>query len=102
MLGLLGERVRLQRQPAVGAVDLVLVTGAVVDVGQFDTSSDAAYVDRLYIPGIRRAGDLQTAVSMATGRILIHNAGPSFDVTGPTLLPQRLSVREIVKRLKQD
>jgi hypothetical protein len=67
---------------AVLALALAPVDRAVLDVGQFDTSSDAAYLDRLYIPGIRRAGDLQTAVSMATGRVLIHNAGPSFDVRG--------------------
>jgi hypothetical protein len=73
---------------------------AVLDVGRFDTSDDAAYLDRLYIPGIRRAGDLQTAVSMATGRILIHNAGESFDLRGPTVERRRLEVREIVPRLK--
>jgi Acetyl xylan esterase (AXE1) len=74
---------------------------AVLDVGQFDTSTDAAYLERLYIPGLLRAGGLPTAVSMATGRIVIHNAGASFDVKGPTVLPQRLSAPEIVSRLKQ-
>src|SRR5206468_10878231 len=74
---------------------------AILDVGQFDTSSDAAYVERLYVPGIRRAGDLQTAVSMANARIVIHDAGASFDGRGPTLLPQKLSVSEIVQRLKK-
>ena len=74
---------------------------AILDVGQFDTSSDAAYVERLYVPGIRRAGDLQTAVTMANARIVIHDAGASFDVRGPTLLPQKLSVSEIVQRLKK-
>ena len=29
---------------------------AILDVGDFDTSDDAAYVDRLYVPGLRRAG----------------------------------------------
>jgi hypothetical protein len=73
---------------------------AVIDVGQFDTSTDTAYLERLYIPGLLRAGGLPTAVSMATGRIVIHNAGAGFDVKGPTVLPQRLSVREIVRRLR--
>ena len=31
---------------------------AVLDVGDFDTASDAAFVERLYMPGLRRAGDL--------------------------------------------
>jgi len=74
---------------------------AVLDVGRFDTSSDAAYLERLYIPGLLRAGGLPTAASMATGRIVIHNAGTSFDVKGPTVLSQRLSVPEVVSRLKQ-
>jgi hypothetical protein len=85
---------------AVFALALAPFDRAVLDVGQFDTSSDAAYVDRLYIPGLQRAGGLQTALSMAKGSILIHDAGPSFDVRGPTVLPRRLSVREIVQRLK--
>ena len=74
---------------------------AVLDVGQFDTSSDAAYVERLYVPGLLRAGGLQTAVSMATGRILVHNAGKSFELGGPTIVPQQLGAREIVQRLKE-
>jgi hypothetical protein len=86
---------------AVLALALAPVDRAVLDVGQFDTSSDAAYVDRLYIPGLQRAGGLQTAVSMEKASILIHNAGSSFDVRGPTILPRRLSVREIVQRLKE-
>jgi hypothetical protein len=74
---------------------------AVLDVGQFDTSSDAAYLERLYIPGLRRAGGLQTAVSMATGRILLHNAGASFDVRGPKVEARRLGVAEIVRLLTE-
>jgi hypothetical protein len=74
---------------------------AVLDVGRFDPSSDAAYLERLYIPGLLRAGGLQTAASMAAGRIVVHNAGTSFDVKGPTIVPERLSVPEIVSRLKQ-
>jgi len=85
---------------AVLALALAPVDRAVLDVGQFDTSNDAAYVDRLYTPGLQRAGGLQTAVSMAKGSIVIHDAGPRFEVRGPTILPRRLSVREIVQRLK--
>ena len=33
------------------------VTRAILDVSGFDTSSDAAFLERVYIPGLRRAGD---------------------------------------------
>ncbi|HEY2943197.1 MAG TPA: hypothetical protein VGN09_12260, partial [Vicinamibacteria bacterium] len=69
---------------AVLALALAPADRAVLDVGRFDTSSDDAYLERLYIPGLRRAGGLPTALSMASGPILIHNAGESFDVRGPT------------------
>ncbi len=74
---------------------------AVLDVGQFDTSSDTAYLERLYIPGLLRAGGLQTAASMAAGPIVVHNAGSRFELKGPAILSGRLSVPEIVSRLKQ-
>ena len=83
------------------ALGIAPAARAVLDVGRFDTSSDAAYLEHVYIPGLRRAGGVQTAASMATGRIVIHNAGTSFELTGPTILPERLSVSEIVSRLKR-
>ena len=38
---------------------------AILDVGDFDATSDAAFVERLYMPGLRRAGDLMTAANLA-------------------------------------
>jgi hypothetical protein len=73
---------------------------AILDVGRFDNGSDAAFLERLYIPGLRRAGDLQTAASMARGRILIHNAGTAFKLQGPVVGTRRLGVGEIVRLLK--
>jgi dienelactone hydrolase family protein len=73
---------------------------AVLGVGQFDTSSDAAYMERLYLPGLRRAGDLQTALAMAKGPVLIHDAGARFEVRGPTIEPRKLDASEIVRRLR--
>ena len=49
---------------------------AILDVGGFDTGRDEDYLAHLYIPGLRRAGDVQTASEMAPGRLVIHNAGP--------------------------
>ena len=57
------------------------------------------FVDRLYIPGLRRAGDLQTAVSMATGAVVIHNAGDRFALDGPQIDARKLTPADIVARL---
>jgi hypothetical protein len=86
-----------------GLLALAIVPGreAILDVGEFDTSSDAGFDERLYIPGLRRAGDLQTAASMAKGRIVVHGAGPRFQVAGLTPRPQRLTAREIVAMLRR-
>jgi hypothetical protein len=69
---------------------------AVLDVAGFHSSSDQAFVDHLYIPGLRRAGDLQTAAAMATGEIVVHNASGTFTV--PALKPRaaKLTSAEIV------
>ena len=69
---------------------------AVLDVGDFDTSDDAVFVNRLYIPGLRRAGDLQTAAAVAGASAVLHGAGDRFSVTGPRLQRTRLTTREIV------
>jgi hypothetical protein len=77
---------------------------AILDVGTFDTSRDADFVERLYIPALRRAGDLQTAAVVAAGDLVIHNAGPAFRVEAagrpdgrrPRVQPTKLSAREIV------
>jgi hypothetical protein len=74
---------------------------AILDVGRFDTSSDAAYVERLYIPGLRRAGDLQTAASLARGKVLVHNAGDRFAVSGVDMQGRPLTPEEIVRTLRQ-
>ncbi len=55
---------------------------AILDVGDFDTSDDAAYVERLYAPGLRRAGDLGTAAEVAGDAVVIHGAGERFVLGG--------------------
>jgi hypothetical protein len=74
---------------------------AVLDVGNFDTSNDAAFVERLYIPGLRRAGDLETALRAAKDRVVIHNAGEKFVVSGATPGRSKLSPREIADRIQR-
>jgi hypothetical protein len=46
---------------------------------QFAADTDSEYVDKFFIPGLRRAGDFHAASVMNTqGRALIYNAGPQF------------------------
>ena len=45
---------------------------------RFDTTSDGDFLDRVYIPGIRRAGDFQTAMDAAPAGVVIHNAERSI------------------------
>jgi dienelactone hydrolase len=78
------------------AVAIVPVPLAVFGVNQFDPSNDTDYVDHLYIPGLRRAGDLQTAASMARGEIVVHDAGSRFGVPGLRAQSARLTASEIV------
>jgi hypothetical protein len=74
---------------------------AVLDVGEFDTGDDAAFVDRLYIPGLRRAGDVSTAAALAGDRLVIHNAGERFAIDGAAVKRQKLAPREIVELLRR-
>jgi dienelactone hydrolase len=51
----------------------------VADLVQFAADTDTAYVDKLFIPGLRKAGDFRAASVMNTqGRMLVYNAGPQF------------------------
>jgi hypothetical protein len=74
---------------------------AILDVDGFDTGLDEAFLKRLYIPGLRRAGDVQTASEVAQGRLVIHNAGPQFAATGARVQPARLTPAEIVALVRQ-
>jgi hypothetical protein len=87
--------------PALLALAAAPAERAIVDVAQFDNSSDDAFLERLYIPGIRRAGDLRTAVAAAAGPVLIHNAGTAFELPGATVERRALSAAEIVSHLKE-
>ena len=73
---------------------------AIFDVAGFDTTSDAAFVERLYMPGLRRAGDLETAAALAGDGVVIHNAGDRFTLKHAGVRREKLSVREIVSLLR--
>jgi dienelactone hydrolase len=85
---------------AVLASAVISAPVAVLDVGTFDTSNETAYVDRLYMPGLRRAGDFQTAVASSRGRLVLHNAGETFKVTGADLRTQQLTARDILSIIR--
>ena len=51
----------------------------VVDTAQFDNNNDEDFLKRLAIPGLRRAGDLTTAVTIAPlTPLILHNTGKQF------------------------
>ena len=53
---------------------------ALVDVSRFSSEEDRAYLEHLYVPVLRRAGDFKTAAMLGPAtRLLIHNAGESFE-----------------------
>jgi dienelactone hydrolase len=82
------------------AAAIVPIPRAVLNVGGFDASSDEAFLDHVYIPGLRRAGDLQTAASLVRGDVLVHGAGDRFQVTGLRVEPRAMSAAQIVALLR--
>jgi dienelactone hydrolase len=49
------------------------------DLARFRAASDSEYVEKFFIPGIRKAGDFRAAaVLVASGRTLLHNASPEY------------------------
>ena len=72
---------------------------AIVDAEAFKASDDAEFLERLFIPGLRRAGDLQTAAEMAGARLVVHNAGDLSLRAGRTERT-RLGAREILEALR--
>ena len=55
------------------------VKGLAADTVRFNADDDQSYLRELPLPGIRRAGDFRTAVTLAApGRLLLHNTGDNF------------------------
>jgi Acetyl xylan esterase (AXE1) len=51
----------------------------VADLAQFAADTDTEYLDKFFIPGLRKAGDFRAAAVMSTqGRALIYNIGSQF------------------------
>jgi fermentation-respiration switch protein FrsA (DUF1100 family) len=74
---------------------------AVLDVEGFSTADDDGYLAHLYVPGLRRAGDLRTASELAHGRLVIHNAGAAFDAPGARVEQRSLTPAEIAALVRR-
>jgi len=74
---------------------------AILDAQGFDTGVDDGFLQRLYVPGLRRAGDLQTASEVAQGRIIVHNAGARFAASGARVQQAALTPSEVVTLVKR-
>src|SRR3954454_5291461 len=73
---------------------------SVLDVDRFDTRDDDDFLDHVYIPGLRRAGDFQTAADIALGTLVFHNAGSSFAASRARVQSDKLTAEEIVALLR--
>jgi hypothetical protein len=69
-------------------------------MARFDAESDAEYIAKFFVPGLRRSGDFRAAVSvLAPAATLLHNTGPSFPADwaeqayAAAGVPERLQIR---------
>jgi hypothetical protein len=65
--------------------------------------NDEAFLEHLYIPGLRRAGDLRTAMTMTGTRVVVHNAGDRFtmdDAPVHAVHRDKLTANRIVELLR--
>ncbi len=57
------------------------VHSVAADLDQFDATDDSHYVEGLFIPGLRRAGDFRAVAALVTdARVLLHNGHVGFPV----------------------
>ena len=86
--------------PALLAAAVTPVSRVIVDVDRFDTGSDQAFVERLYMPGLRRAGDLQTAMAMTSASVIVHNAGDRFTLDKARVQRDKLTPERLVELIR--
>jgi len=68
---------------------------AALELPGFDLDSDEAYVTRLFVPGLRRAGGLETAAALgAPAPLLLHNLGDEAPPAGLSELYAGLDARQ--------
>lgn len=86
--------------PALLAAAIVPGRAAVLDAGGLDMSSDADYLAHLQVPGLRRAGGVQTAAALAGSGVLVHHAGAGLTLPGVRLEHRRLDARGIAAAVR--
>jgi dienelactone hydrolase len=53
----------------------------VADLAQFPVDKDQAFLDKFFVPGLRKAGDFRAAAVLNTqDKLFVHNASPDFPV----------------------
>jgi len=63
------------------------VAACAADVAKLDLSDDEAVAGRLFVPLLRKAGDLRTAAALAApGTLFVHNTGDGFPTSWLTRL----------------
>ncbi|MBI3693842.1 MAG: hypothetical protein HY238_03250, partial [Acidobacteria bacterium] len=59
--------------------------------------TDAEYVEKFFIPGVRKAGDFRAAAMLvSTGKTLLHNAGSEFPTDWIAARPDRVPDAELL------
>lgn len=67
------------------------VSACVGDLDRFDADRDEAWAAQHFVPLLRRAGDVRTAVALAApGRLMLHNTGERFSTSWAEHLYARL------------
>ena len=79
------------------AAAIVPTQKTIANVSGFDTSDDGAFLERLYIPGLRRAGDFATAAAMLHGDTVAHDGRDRFRAGAIRVERDALTPRQIAE-----
>jgi hypothetical protein len=75
----------------------------VADTAGFDRTSDQGYLDRLYVPGLRRAGDFLAALTLAApAPVLLDRARANFVPAEVTALYQSLGAAGALRAIEAE
>ena len=86
----------LLARPFVGGV-----AATVVDIAGFG-GTDEEYEKRLFVPLLRRVGDLRTAAALcAPGRLMMHNLGAGLDTSWPREAYEAVGAASNVRTLER-
>ena len=93
------SRTAMPRLAAILAAAVVPISTVIADVSGFDPKSDADYLKHLYVPGLRRAGGLDTAASASAAAIVVHGAGDRFTLKNARVVRDRLDAPAVAAAL---